>query len=40
MQIHHYASIKAICIEQGIPTPNEFGMAPSTLQDQVSLNKK
>ncbi|KAI9483751.1 MAG: hypothetical protein EXX96DRAFT_537060 [Benjaminiella poitrasii] len=30
--IHHYASIKAICIEQDISMPYEFGMAPSTLQ--------
>ncbi|CAO3653250.1 unnamed protein product [Mucor fragilis] len=34
--IHHYASIKAICIEQNISTPQDFGMAPSTLQDQQS----
>ncbi|KAI8988494.1 hypothetical protein BDF20DRAFT_855971 [Mycotypha africana] len=31
--IHHYASIKAICIEQGILVPAEFGVAPSTLQN-------
>ncbi|KAI7904127.1 uncharacterized protein BX663DRAFT_431818 [Cokeromyces recurvatus] len=30
--IHHYASIKAICIEQDISMPYEFGMAFSTLQ--------
>ncbi|GAA5810415.1 hypothetical protein MFLAVUS_003836 [Mucor flavus] len=30
--IHHYASIKAICIELGIPVEKDFGMAPSTLQ--------
>ncbi|KAG2199889.1 hypothetical protein INT46_009829 [Mucor plumbeus] len=34
--IHHYASIKAICIEQNISTPQDFGMAPSTLQDHQS----
>ncbi|KAI8875613.1 hypothetical protein K501DRAFT_233404 [Backusella circina FSU 941] len=33
--IHHYASIKAICIELGLNPPNDFGMAPSTLQDQM-----
>ncbi|KAI8051381.1 uncharacterized protein B0P05DRAFT_562530 [Gilbertella persicaria] len=32
--IHHYASIKSICVEQDITTPKEFGVAPSTLQDQ------
>ncbi|OBZ90092.1 hypothetical protein A0J61_01847 [Choanephora cucurbitarum] len=31
--IHHYASIKAICVEQNISTPKEFGVAPSTLQE-------
>ncbi|KAG1438195.1 hypothetical protein G6F56_012746 [Rhizopus delemar] len=30
--IHHYASIKAICIEFGLSVPYEFGVAPSTLQ--------
>ncbi|CEG70923.1 hypothetical protein RMATCC62417_06736 [Rhizopus microsporus] len=30
--IHHYASIKAICIELGLSVPADFGVAPSTLQ--------
>ncbi|KAI9311318.1 hypothetical protein BX666DRAFT_1997159 [Dichotomocladium elegans] len=29
--IHHYASIKAICIENGIPVNEDFGVAPSTI---------
>ncbi|KAI9254069.1 hypothetical protein BY458DRAFT_521370 [Sporodiniella umbellata] len=29
--IHHYASIKAICIELGLNVPSDFGVAPSTL---------
>ncbi|KAI8645732.1 hypothetical protein BD408DRAFT_411441 [Parasitella parasitica] len=37
--IHHYASIKAICIEQNISTPQDFGIAPSTLHDQESNDK-
>ncbi|CDS08391.1 hypothetical protein LRAMOSA09754 [Lichtheimia ramosa] len=28
--IHHYASIKAICIEHDIPVSKDFGVAPST----------
>ncbi|KAI9496883.1 hypothetical protein BDB00DRAFT_869113 [Zychaea mexicana] len=32
--IHHYAAIKAICIENSIPVTSEFGMAPSTTQYQ------
>ncbi|KAI7875170.1 hypothetical protein K492DRAFT_211092 [Lichtheimia hyalospora FSU 10163] len=28
--IHHYASIKAICIEHKVPVTEEFGVAPST----------
>ncbi|KAI8997782.1 hypothetical protein BDB01DRAFT_772407 [Pilobolus umbonatus] len=32
--IHHYASIKAICIEMNVDIPSEFGIAPSTLLDQ------
>ncbi|KAJ8656429.1 hypothetical protein O0I10_007752 [Lichtheimia ornata] len=28
--IHHYASIKAICIEHNVPVSKEFGVAPST----------
>ncbi|KAI8099859.1 uncharacterized protein BX664DRAFT_322272 [Halteromyces radiatus] len=31
--IHHFASIKAICIEAGHTLPAEFGVAPSTIQD-------
>ncbi|KAI9275951.1 hypothetical protein BDA99DRAFT_496958 [Phascolomyces articulosus] len=30
--IHHYAAIKAICIENNIPVTSDFGMAPSTTQ--------
>ncbi|CAM0139856.1 unnamed protein product [Umbelopsis sp. WA50703] len=30
--IHHYASIKTICLEHGIHVPDSFGVAPSTLQ--------
>lgn len=30
--IHHYASIKTICLEYGIQVPESFGVAPSTLQ--------
>ncbi|ORY95491.1 hypothetical protein BCR43DRAFT_493081 [Syncephalastrum racemosum] len=30
--IHHYASVKAICIENGLQVPHEFGTAPSTVQ--------
>ncbi|KAG2220250.1 hypothetical protein INT45_008791 [Circinella minor] len=30
--IHHYAAIKAICIENNIPVTSSFGMAPSTTQ--------
>ncbi|KAL0094734.1 hypothetical protein J3Q64DRAFT_1715664 [Phycomyces blakesleeanus] len=30
--IHHYATIKIICVESGIDVPEDFGMAPSTLQ--------
>ncbi|KAI7896278.1 uncharacterized protein EV154DRAFT_435331 [Mucor mucedo] len=30
--IHHYAAIKAICIELDLTVPKDFGMAPSTLQ--------
>ncbi|CAO3655032.1 unnamed protein product [Mucor hiemalis] len=37
--IHHYASIKAICIEQDIKVPKDFGMAPSTLHDQKRTNQ-
>ncbi|KAI8140168.1 hypothetical protein BJV82DRAFT_671938 [Fennellomyces sp. T-0311] len=32
--IHHYAAIKAICIENNISVSGEFGMAPSTTQYQ------
>ncbi|RUS23138.1 hypothetical protein BC937DRAFT_92071 [Endogone sp. FLAS-F59071] len=32
--IHHYALIKAICYELEISTPDEFGVAPSTLRAQ------
>ncbi|CAO3616385.1 unnamed protein product [Cunninghamella blakesleeana] len=31
--IHHFASIKAICIESKIQLPEDFGVAPSTLID-------
>ncbi|CAO3599622.1 unnamed protein product [Absidia cylindrospora] len=31
--IHHFASIKAICIEAGHVLPADFGVAPSTLMD-------
>ncbi|ORZ07573.1 hypothetical protein BCR42DRAFT_336339 [Absidia repens] len=31
--IHHFASIKAICIEAGHVLPEDFGVAPSTLLD-------
>ncbi|CAG8471198.1 19745_t:CDS:2 [Dentiscutata erythropus] len=30
---HHYALIKAICIEQNIPCPQDFGLAPSTIKN-------
>ncbi|KAF0552910.1 fk506-binding protein 5 [Gigaspora margarita] len=30
---HHYALIKAICIEQNIPYPQDFGIAPSTIKN-------
>ncbi|CAO3671798.1 unnamed protein product [Umbelopsis vinacea] len=30
--IHHYASIKTICLEHGLEVPDSFGVAPSTLQ--------
>ncbi|KAI8381485.1 uncharacterized protein BYT42DRAFT_307183 [Radiomyces spectabilis] len=30
--VHHFASIKAICIEFGETLPETFGMAPSTIQ--------
>ncbi|KAJ2958778.1 hypothetical protein NQZ79_g5694 [Umbelopsis isabellina] len=30
--IHHYASIKTICLEHDIQVPDSFGVAPSTLQ--------
>ncbi|ORX61515.1 hypothetical protein DM01DRAFT_1332113 [Hesseltinella vesiculosa] len=29
--VHHFASIKAICIEQGLDLPQDFGLAPSTI---------
>lgn len=29
--IHHFAMIKAICTEQGVTLPEEFGRAPSTV---------
>ncbi|KAI8336112.1 hypothetical protein BC941DRAFT_428339 [Chlamydoabsidia padenii] len=31
--IHHFASIKAICIEVGHELPDDFGVAPSTILD-------
>ncbi|KAG2183920.1 hypothetical protein INT44_008931 [Umbelopsis vinacea] len=30
--IHHYASVKTICLERGLDVPDSFGVAPSTLQ--------
>ncbi|KAI8578269.1 hypothetical protein K450DRAFT_281876 [Umbelopsis ramanniana AG] len=30
--IHHYASVKTICLEHGLDVPDSFGVAPSTLQ--------
>jgi len=30
--IHHYASVKTICLEHGLEVPDTFGVAPSTLQ--------
>ncbi|KAH8550304.1 hypothetical protein BGW37DRAFT_498829 [Umbelopsis sp. PMI_123] len=30
--IHHYASVKTICLEHGLEVPDSFGVAPSTLQ--------
>lgn len=29
--VHHFALIRAICVEQGVETPHDFGVAPSTL---------
>ncbi|KAJ1982460.1 hypothetical protein H4R34_001697 [Dimargaris verticillata] len=30
--IHHYAMIKVLCLEFGVPTATDFGVAPSTIQ--------
>ena len=30
--IHHYAIIRLICTELGVPIPDEFGFAPATLK--------
>ncbi|KAL1930159.1 hypothetical protein VTP01DRAFT_1313 [Rhizomucor pusillus] len=38
--IHHYAAIKAICVENGLSTPKEFGLAPSTAQHQHQLEEQ
>ena len=34
--IHHYALIAVICHLQGVATPSDFGVAPSTLKHQQS----
>ncbi|KAI8067943.1 hypothetical protein BC940DRAFT_319058 [Gongronella butleri] len=34
--VHHFASIKAICIEHGLDLPDDFGLAPSTILHRAS----
>ena len=36
--IHHYAIVKMLCLNRGIKTTSDFGVAPSTIKAMKSMN--